>query len=259
VTAVLETRALQLAYDRRAAPVVTGVDLRIERGEAVGLVGESGSGKSTLARALVGALRPVGGDVLLDGDDLSALHGRRLRAVRRRIQLVPQDSLASLNPRMTIGAIIDEGLDRDLSRDVRAERVATLLDQVALPAELRTRYPHELSGGQRQRVALARALAVRPVALVADEITSALDCSVQASILALLRDLRAELELTLVFVSHDLAVVSQLCDSVAVLYRGALVERGTTASVFGSPSDAYTRRLLASAPRIGAARRQIRD
>jgi ABC-type microcin C transport system duplicated ATPase subunit YejF len=191
--------------------------------------------------------------VLVEGQDLAHARGRRLRALRRRIQLVPQDPQASLNPRMRVGAAIAEGCPRGLGAGARARDVERLLEAVALSASTRERLPHELSGGQRQRVALARALAVAPAVLVADEITSALDSSVQAGILNLLADLIEPLQLSIVFVSHDLAVVGQLCDAVVVLHGGRVVEEGPVESVLGAPREAYTRRLLASAPTLGPA------
>jgi ABC-type glutathione transport system ATPase component len=248
----LAVRELRVAYDPSAAPVVDGVSFALRRGRALGLVGESGSGKSTIARAIVGIVGAQSGSVQLDGEELTALRGARRRAAVRRVQLVPQDPYASLNPRMTVSAAIAEGCDPGLSAPERARQVARLLAEVALDPALAQRYPHQLSGGQRQRVAIARALAVRPAILIADEITSALDTSVQAGVLDLLRELRAELDLTLLFISHDLAVVSQVCDDVAVLHRGRIVEHGSIADVFAVPQAPYTRSLLEAVPRLEA-------
>jgi ABC-type glutathione transport system ATPase component len=244
--------ALRVAYDTNAAPVVDGVSFALGRGRALGLVGESGSGKSTIARAIVGIVGARSGSVQLDGEELTALRGARRRAGLRRVQLVPQDPYASLNPRMTVFAAIAEGCDPALGAAERESEVERLLGEVALDPGLGSRYPHQLSGGQRQRVAIARALAARPAVLIADEITSALDTSVQAGVLDLLRDLRAELDLTLLFISHDLAVVSEVSDDVAVLHRGRIVEQGAIADVFAAPQDPYTRALLDAVPRLEA-------
>ena len=248
----LAVRDLRIGYDASAAPVVDGVSFALRRGRALGLVGESGSGKSTIARAIVGIVSAQSGSVQLDGEELTALRGASRRSAVRRVQLVPQDPYASLNPRMTVSAAIAEGCDPTLRAAERARDVERLLGDVALDPALAERYPHQLSGGQRQRVAIARALAARPAILIADEITSALDTSVQAGVLDLLRDLRAELDLTLLFISHDLAVVSQVCDDVAVLHRGRIVEQGAIADVFAVPQAPYTRALLDAVPRLEA-------
>ncbi|GAA2289856.1 hypothetical protein GCM10010149_40880 [Nonomuraea roseoviolacea subsp. roseoviolacea] len=217
-----------------AFTAVDDVTLEVPPGSIVGLVGESGSGKSTLARAVSG-LVPYTGEIIGAG--------------RRRVQMVFQDPYASLDPRMRVGASVAEGVR--LSRAARRVEVERLLSLVSLPAELAGRYPRELSGGQRQRVAIARALGARPDLLVADEITSALDVSVQGAVLNLVRELRAELGLSVLFISHDLAVVRYVCDVIAVLHRGRLVEVGATDEVVGSPQAAYTRALLEAVPRLG--------
>ncbi|GAB3689584.1 ABC transporter ATP-binding protein [Actinocorallia lasiicapitis] len=242
---VLEVRNLEVAFGRQQ--VLHGVSLNVPAGRSLGLVGESGSGKSTLAKAVVGLVPTVGGQILLDGVDVT--RGRRSLDVRRRVQLIPQDPYASLNPRMTVGETLAEALDPRRAR-VREHReeIEGLLHRVALDAEAAERYPHEFSGGQRQRVAIARALAVRPALIIADEVTSALDTSVQAEVLGVLRELRRELGLTLLFISHDLAVVRHVCDEVAVLRHGVLVERATRDDLFARPSHAYTRLLLDSIP-----------
>jgi peptide/nickel transport system ATP-binding protein len=236
----------------RDAPVraVDGVSLDIAGGEVLGLVGESGSGKTTLGRALAGLVPLHSGAARVAGLDLARVTRRELRRLRSRIGIVFQDPAASLNPRWTVADSIAEPLvlHTDRPRPARDRRVAELLDAVDLPLALRDRYPHEMSGGQRQRVAIARALALAPALLVADEPTSALDVSVQARILDLLRQLRERFGFACLFVSHDLAVVAQLADRVAVMHRGRLVEQGATATVLGAPSHPYTQRLLAAAP-----------
>jgi peptide/nickel transport system ATP-binding protein len=231
--------------------VVKGIDLDIPRGCALGLVGESGSGKTTIGRALVRLVRPSGGELIYDGVDIAGWAEERVHPLRARLQMIFQDPQSSLNPRLTIGATLMRPLEafgRGRSTADRRRRAAELLDIVGLPASFLRRYPHEISGGQRQRVGIARALALEPEFIVADEIVSGLDVSTQAQILLLLRRLREEFNLTLVFISHDLSVVRVLCDRVAVLSAGELVEEGDTAAVFAAPQHAYTRELLASVP-----------
>ncbi|MFD7238265.1 dipeptide ABC transporter ATP-binding protein [Streptomyces syringium] len=239
-------------WGRRGEPVraVRGVGLRIEPGETLGLVGESGSGKSTTARVLAGLQRPTAGDVRFDGRDIAraAVDPRLRRELSRDVQLVFQDPYASLNPRRTVEEIVTTGLriHTDLDAAARRARAVELLEQVGLdPAHL-TRYPHEFSGGQRQRIGIARALAPRPRLIIADEPVSALDVSVQAQVLNLLMDLRDELGLSLLFVSHDLAVVRHFCDRVAVMRAGVVVESGPRDEVFDDPKAVYTRELLAA-------------
>lgn len=231
---------------------VDGVDLTIRRGTSLALVGESGSGKSTLGRLLLRLVEATAGTVTLDGTTITELSARDLRRERRRMQMVFQDPYASLDPRHTVGAAVRESLDiqRTLPPQQRDERVRELFDLVNLDAALMARYPHELSGGQRQRVGIARALASNPVFLVADEAIASLDVSVQAQIVALLDRLRRELDLTLLFISHDIAMARYLCDEIAVLYLGRIVEQGDTDTVIRSPMHPYTRALLSAVPEL---------
>jgi len=237
-----------------AAPlieVVKGIDLDIPKGCALGLVGESGSGKTTVGRALVRLIKPSGGALTYGGVDIAGWDEEKLHPLRARLQMIFQDPQSSLNPRLTIGTTLARPLQafgRGATAAARENRAAELLDIVGLPRAFLRRYPHEISGGQRQRVGIARALALEPEFIVADEIVSGLDVSTQAQILLLLRKLRAEFDLTLVFISHDLSVVRVLCDRVAVLSAGELVETGDTAAVFAAPKHAYTRELLQSVP-----------
>ena len=228
---------------------VDGVTLVVRRGEILGLIGESGCGKSTLARIVACLVPPTGGRVVLDGQDLTALGKRRLRAARRRVQMVFQDPFASLDPRMTVAQTLLEPLaNLGMARSDRTERVGELLDMVELGIRLRDRYPHELSGGQRQRVAIARALAPSPSLLICDEPVSALDVSIQAQVLDLLADLRARLDLTCLFITHDLAVVRHIADRVAVMYLGRLVEVAEADGLFDGPKHPYTQALLDAVP-----------
>jgi oligopeptide/dipeptide ABC transporter ATP-binding protein len=245
---------------RPPVQAVTSVDLSIARGDTVGLVGESGSGKSTLGRLTLGLIAPTAGRVLLDGADLATLGAARLRAARRRMQIIFQDPYSSLDPRRRVGAQIADGLaiHRMAPRGERAERVRALLAQVGLSPAHADRYPHEFSGGQRQRIGIARALATGPEFLVADEPVSALDVSVQAQVLALLADLCAQSGVALLFISHDLPVIRSLCERVVVLYLGRVMEEGPAAAVFETPRHPYTQALLSAAPSIDPARRRQR-
>ena len=229
---------------------VDDVSLRIEKGEVLGLVGESGSGKSTLGRSILRLVAITGGKVLFDGTDLSKLKKNDLKVFRKRMQMIFQDPYASLNPRMTVFDILAEPLllhgnveKRDLARSVKR-----LMEDVGLKWAFAKKYPHEFSGGQRQRVAIGRALATKPEFIVADEPVSALDVTIQAQILDLLKALKDEHNLTMLFVSHDLAVVRQIADRVAVLHQGEIVESGQTHEVFEQPKEEYTRELIASIP-----------
>ena len=236
---------------------VRAVDLELARGEALGVVGESGCGKSTLGRLLLRLLAPSAGRVLFDGNDLARTGAAALRGLRRRMQLVFQDPYGSLDPRRRIGDQIADGMriHRLAAGAAARERVAALLRQVGLEPHHAERLPHEFSGGQRQRIAIARALAPGPDFIVADEPVSALDVSIQAQIVNLLADLRAELGLTVLFISHDLHVVRHLCDRVAVMYLGRIVETGPARSVFATPAHPYTRALLAATPSLARGRR----
>jgi oligopeptide/dipeptide ABC transporter ATP-binding protein len=244
----------------RPVQAVTDVSLEIKRGEAFGLVGESGSGKSTVGRLLLGLLPASAGRAVFDGIDLTAVKPRSLRKLRRRMQLVFQDPYGSLDPRRTVGSQVGDALEiHDLAPVAqRHRRVIELLEQVGLAAEHAERYPHQFSGGQRQRIGIARALAASPDFLVADEPVSALDVSVQAQVLSLLADLRTRLGLALLFISHDLPVVRHLCDRVAVMYLGRIMEEGPVARVFARPLHPYTQALLSAAPSLHAHRRRVR-
>lgn len=241
---------------RKDVVALDGVSLGIQAGEVLALVGESGSGKSTLGHIIVRLLDVTSGTIRYDGEDITAL--KRLGAFRRRMQIVFQDSNSSLNPRKTIGQALRDPLRlRGVPRNERVTEAARLLAQVGLPAAHADRYPHQLSGGQRQRVGIARALAMQPEFLVADEPVSSLDVSLQAQILQLLMRLRAELGLTMLLISHDLAVVNHVSTRVAVMYAGRIVETGPPAEVFQTPAHPYTEMLIASIPR-GLAGRQTR-
>ncbi|TCC15310.1 ABC transporter ATP-binding protein [Kribbella sindirgiensis] len=231
----------------QAVRAVDGVNLVVRRGETVGLVGESGSGKSTLARVATRLLDPTQGRVEIGGQDVTKVKGRRLRPIRRRIQMVFQDPQASLNPRQSVATILSTPFRAQGLRPTRAQLVE-LLEQVGLAEEHLVRYPHEFSGGQRQRIGIARALSVKPDLLVCDEPVSALDVSVQAQVLNLLADLRDELGLSYVLVAHDLAVVRQVADRIAVMYLGTIVEEGPAAKVYESPAHPYTKALLSAVP-----------
>jgi peptide/nickel transport system ATP-binding protein len=239
---------------------VDGVDLEISAGQTLALVGESGCGKSTVARSLLRLVEPRDGRLLFDGSDLKSLRPAEMRSQRRHIQIVFQDPMASLDPRMRIRDAIAEGMEAfgiGGSDAERTERVAELLRRVQLEPDQMSRYPHEFSGGQRQRICIARALAPEPRLVILDESTSALDVSIQAQILNLLRDLQAELGLTYLFITHDLGVVRYLADRVAVMYLGQIVEEAATEQLFSDPQHPYTRGLLAAVPSVDPARRGI--
>ncbi|MCL2895784.1 dipeptide ABC transporter ATP-binding protein [Brenneria tiliae] len=258
---LLSLRALTKSYPRQQArfffnrerrTVLFPTTIDIYRGEIVGLIGESGSGKTTLGRAAIGLIPADGGEVIFDGTDLRRASKAQKQALRRRAQIIFQDPYASLNPKMTIGEQIAEPLRVYKLRPVKhiPARVAELLELVGLEPQHARRLPGEFSGGQRQRIAIARALALEPDLLVADEAVSALDLSIRGQILALLNQLRQRLGLTILFISHDLGAVRQVCDRVAVLYRGKVVEYGAAAQVLNAPQHEYTRELIAAAPDI---------
>jgi peptide/nickel transport system ATP-binding protein len=234
---------------REAVVAAQGVDLEVRKGETLGIVGESGSGKTTVARCVARLIEPSEGEVRLAEEPVGRLPARALRPFRRRVQIVFQDPYRSLNPRRTVGASIVEGpLNFGLAKREALARARDLMALVGLDPEALGRYPHQFSGGQRQRICIARALAMEPELLVADEPVSALDVSVQAQVLALLDEIRARLDLAILFVTHDLRVAAQVCDRIAVMQRGRVVEQGDAAEIFARPRDPYTRALIDAAP-----------
>jgi peptide/nickel transport system ATP-binding protein len=238
----------------RAVAAASEVNFQIRRGQTLGVVGESGSGKSTVARCVARLIDPSGGDIFVAGEDFGHARGERLHALRRKVQIVFQDPYRSLNPRRTVGESIVEGpMNYGLSRADALARARKLLDVLQLDASGLDRYPHQFSGGQRQRLCLARALAMEPELLIADEAVSALDVSVQAQVLRLLEDVRRSLNLAVLFITHDLRVAAQVCDVVAVMSKGRVVEIGEARQIFAAPQHPYTRALLDAAPGHGFA------
>ena len=271
MAALLETRSLtkhfpqqggfvrRLRGEVRPLVAVEDVSLAIERGETLGLVGESGSGKSTFGRLLLQLEKPTSGDILFEGRSVLGRGERSARELRKRIQVIFQDPYSSLNPTMTVRQMLEEVLNvhRIVPKEARAARVADLLERVGLAPEFAGRRPHQFSGGQRQRIGIARALAVEPEFIVADEAVSALDVSVQAQVLNLMMRLQEELELTYLFISHNLTVMRHISEHVAVMYLGRIVEQSPTETLFAEPLHPYTQALLKAAPKPTPRRRAI--
>jgi ABC-type oligopeptide transport system ATPase subunit len=232
-----------------AAHILKDVTMSVPAGAVVGLVGESGSGKSTLGKTLVGINTPVSGEVRIGAEDFTKMHGKRRQQMRREVQYIPQDPYSSLSPRRTTGQTLAEALDPvGANATEHRDVIAAALARVKLDPSAAEKYPHEFSGGQRQRIAIARALMLEPKLVIADEITSALDVSVQAEVIKLLQSMRGTVDSAMLFISHNLAVVQQVCDQVVVMYQGRIVEQGPVDCVYRDPQHDYTRKLLASVP-----------
>ncbi len=238
---------------------VDDISLEVKRGETLGLVGESGCGKSTLGRTLIRLYEPTSGKIEFNKKDFLKLSGSELRQSRKNIQMIFQDPYASLDPRMTVGQIIEQPfvIHKLLNTTEREVRVKELLELVGLKASHINRYPHEFSGGQRQRISIARAIALNPELIICDEPVSALDVSIQAQILNLLEDLQEKLNLTYIFISHDLSVIEHVCDRIAVMYLGKIVEIADREELYKNPQHPYTKALLASIPTIGQGKKQM--
>lgn len=239
---------------------VDDVTLEIRKGEVLGLVGESGCGKSTLGRTLIRLYEPTSGQILFQGKDFLKEKGQELRQARRNIQMIFQDPYASLDPRMTVGQILMQPFEIHglLTAPERAEKAKWLLELVGLKASHVNRYPHEFSGGQRQRICIARAIALEPELIICDEPVSALDVSIQAQILNLLKDLQEKLNLTYLFISHDLSVIEYFCDRIAVMYLGKIVELSTKDELFKNPKHPYTQALIQAIPRVGEGKKKMK-
>lgn len=253
-TPTIEVRNLKKYFNVPGGKLhaVDDVSFTIEKGKTIGVVGESGCGKSTLGRTIIHLLESTGGQILLDGEDITTLSPKKLREAREKMQIIFQDPYSSLNPRMTVGEIVREPLA--LSKRFSKEEIDTeadkLMDLVGIETRLRNSYPHELDGGRRQRVGIARAIALKPEFIVCDEPVSALDVSIQAQVLNLLMDLQDEFGLTLMFVTHDLSVVRHISDSICVMYLGQLVEKADTEDLFNRPLHPYTKALLSAIPSV---------
>ena len=259
MTEILKAEDLQVYFPIRrgitSRPVghvhaVDGVSFHLEKGETLGIVGESGCGKTTVGMGLMGLTSPTGGRVLFEGRDMALLSNKELRSLRRKMQLIFQDPFSSLNPRMTVNQILGDPMDVHaiFTGKKREDRLAFLLETVGLSPEQGRRYPHEFSGGQRQRIGIARALALDPIVIIGDEPVSALDVSIQAQIINLLMDLRRDFNLSLVIISHDLAVIEYLCDRILVMYLGKIIEEAPYSALYNTPRHPYTQALLSAAP-----------
>ena len=264
---LLEIKDLKVHYplksgflsNKKSLAAVDGISLSLEEGKNYGLVGESGSGKSTVGRAIVGLERITAGQIIYEGTDVTAAIGKRKSAHKRNVQMIFQDSGASLNPKKQIGQIISEPLHNfeQLSQQEEKKRVLELLEMVGLPEDALRKYPHEFTGGQRQRIALARAVALRPKFVIADEPVSVLDLSVQAQVLNYMKRIQEQYKLSYLFISHDLGVVKQMCDELAIMYRGRFVEYGDRQDIYLNPQHIYTKRLLSAIPNLDPGNREL--
>ena len=264
---LLEIKDLKVHYplksgflsSKKSLAAVDGISLSLEAGKNYGLVGESGSGKSTVGRAIVGLERITAGQIIYEGTDVTAAIARRKSDHKRNVQMIFQDSGSSLNPKKQIGQIISEPLHyfEQLSQQEEKKRVLELLEMVGLPEAALRKYPHEFTGGQRQRIALARAVALRPKFVIADEPVSVLDLSVQAQVLNYMKRIQEQYKLSYLFISHDLGVVKQMCDELAIMYRGRFVEYGDRQDIYLNPQHIYTKRLLSAIPNLDPGNREL--